>query len=155
MTSFYAWLSRFYYKRKESQNIIIKTLPKFLMDLDENLSRKTDWANLPYPVIHTIAKLDLQNFNVNDRKWLSQGGRLFCRKSGNLCSSAILVDRTGTFALLIWYVNFCEASGEKYFGKWYRNKKHFGFKSSLVQYFVGLFIVQINHSIFYIFGPHK
>ena len=68
------------------------------MDRCENLPRKTDWANLPYPVIHIIAKLDLQNFNVNDRKWsmLNQGGRLFCRKSGNLCSPAILVHRTGT-----------------------------------------------------------
>ena len=46
------------------------------MDRCENLPRKTDWANLPYPVIHIIAKLDLQNFNVNDRKWsmLNQGG---------------------------------------------------------------------------------
>ena len=49
------------------------------MDIDENLSRKTDWGTLPYPVIHMIAKLDLQNFNADDRKWpmLSQVGRFF------------------------------------------------------------------------------
>ena len=30
------------------------------MDLGKNEFRKIDWDNLPYPVIHTIAKLDLQ-----------------------------------------------------------------------------------------------
>ena len=34
------------------------------MDLGENSPRKTDWGNLPYPVIHAIAKSDLQNIEV-------------------------------------------------------------------------------------------
>ena len=34
------------------------------MDLSENSSRKTDWGNLPYPVIHAIAKSDLQNIKM-------------------------------------------------------------------------------------------
>ena len=39
------------------------------MDLGVNNSSKTDWGTLPYHVIHSIAKLDLQYFNVDDRKW--------------------------------------------------------------------------------------
>ena len=34
------------------------------MDLGEHSSTKTDWGNLPYPVIHAIAKSDLQNIKV-------------------------------------------------------------------------------------------
>ena len=54
-------------------------------------------------------------------------------------------------------VNFYKAPGAKNLSKqeWYRNKKSFGFESSRVHCFVGLFIVQINHSIFYKFGLHK
>ena len=34
------------------------------MDLGENSPRKAEWGNLPYPVIHAIAKSDLQNIKV-------------------------------------------------------------------------------------------
>ena len=110
------------------------------MDLGENSFRKPEWGNLPYPVIHTIAKSDLQNIKVYESYKYSMIN-LSARLRSKLCAWEV---RNLIIQYNLYYssfVNYHKALGKNNFKREiFENQKCFGFKSSLVRCFDGLLI---------------